>query len=136
MLGLLPYLGAKTQYFLEKFHFQIIFDMYIRPYLLKFPGDLSIIFWEQVSYLEIKMEAMKECFVYNNPNLEFGWLVINIQPWSVLNFKLFCDLKMKSEKDKKTQVFEELDEISSFEFIGHMIFGSFIYIRRSTFLQK
>ena len=49
--GLLSDLGSKTHYFLEKFLcFLLIFEMFNEPYLLKLPGDLSLILWEQVSY--------------------------------------------------------------------------------------
>ena len=52
MPGLLPYLRYKSHYFLEKFLcFLLIFEMLNEPYLLKFPGDLSLILWEQVSYI-------------------------------------------------------------------------------------
>ena len=55
MSGLLPYLGYKTYYFLEKFlYFLLISDMFSAPYLLKFSGDLSLILWEQVSFLSIE----------------------------------------------------------------------------------
>ena len=44
MPGLLPYLGFKTHYFFEKFLcFLLIFEMFNKPYLLLFPGDLSLI---------------------------------------------------------------------------------------------
>ena len=50
MPGLLPYLQSKTHYFLEKFLcFLLIFEMFNEPYLLYFPGDLSLILWEQIS---------------------------------------------------------------------------------------
>ena len=49
MPGLLPYFGSKTHYFLEKFLcFVLIFEMFNEPYLLSFPGDLSLILREQV----------------------------------------------------------------------------------------
>ena len=49
MAYLLPYLESKTHYFLEKFiYFLLIIDMFSEPYL-PFPGDLSLILWEQVS---------------------------------------------------------------------------------------
>ena len=50
MSWLLPYLGSKTCYFLEKFLcFLLIFEMFSEPYLLLFNGDLSLILWEQFS---------------------------------------------------------------------------------------
>ena len=52
VLGLLPYVGSKIYYFLEKFLcILLIADMLSEPYLLKFPGNLSLILWEQVSYM-------------------------------------------------------------------------------------
>ena len=51
MLWLLPYLGSKTFYFLEKFlYFLLFFEMFSESYLFQIPGDLSLILWEQVSY--------------------------------------------------------------------------------------
>ena len=48
---LLPHLESKTYYFLVKFLcFLLIFEMVNEPHLLYFPGDLSLILWEQVSY--------------------------------------------------------------------------------------
>ena len=50
ILGLLPHLGSKTHYFLEKFLcFLLIFEMFNESYLLWFNGDLSLILWEWVS---------------------------------------------------------------------------------------
>ena len=44
MSGLLLSLGSKTYYFLRKFLcFLLIFDIFSKPYLLWFPGDLSLI---------------------------------------------------------------------------------------------
>ena len=44
MLGLLPDLGSKTYYFLEKFLcFLLIFEVFAESYLLLFLGDLSLI---------------------------------------------------------------------------------------------
>ena len=60
MSGLLPYLGSKTHYFLEKFlRFLLIIDMFSESYLLYFPGDLSLILWEQVllSFLSLSLTS-------------------------------------------------------------------------------
>ena len=55
MSWLLPISGPKTHYFLiNSFVFFWFFEMFNGPYLLKFPGDLSLILWEQVSfYIEV-----------------------------------------------------------------------------------
>ena len=51
MSGLLLHFGSKIYHFLEKFLcFLLISDMFSEPYLLYFPGDLSLILWEQVSF--------------------------------------------------------------------------------------
>ena len=56
MSWLLPYLGSKNYFFLVKFLcFLLIFNMFNKPYLLLFPGDLSLILWEQVSYVLSKV---------------------------------------------------------------------------------
>ena len=60
MSGLLPYLGSKIHYFLEKLLcLLLIFEMFNEPYLIYFPGDLSLILWEQVSYMEIDVHVLK-----------------------------------------------------------------------------
>ena len=44
MSGLLAYLGSKIHDFREKFFcFPLNFEMFNDPYLLQFPGDLSLI---------------------------------------------------------------------------------------------
>ena len=51
MSWLLPIWSPKTHNILEKFLcFLLIFEMLNELYLLQFPGDLSLILWEQVSY--------------------------------------------------------------------------------------
>ena len=49
--GLLPVWGPKTPLFpCDILCFLLIFEMFNEPYLHKFPGDLSLILWERVSF--------------------------------------------------------------------------------------
>ena len=76
MSGLLPYLGARTHYFLEKFlSFLLIFEVFNEPYLLLFPSDLSLILWEQVSYVLI-------CFIIYFVTMLYYW-ISNHKYWKV-----------------------------------------------------